>query len=38
MLQGQPGSIPREADQRNMLILEAGASRLAPAITSKETP
>lgn len=38
MVQGQPGSIPREADQRNMLILEAGASHLAPAITSKETP
>jgi two-component system sensor histidine kinase MtrB len=38
MAPGEPRNIPREADNRNMLVLETGAARLAPVPTSKETP
>ncbi|MBT2249922.1 HAMP domain-containing histidine kinase [Arthrobacter sp. BHU FT2] len=35
---GEPGSVPREPDTRNILVLETGAARLAPVPTSKENP
>jgi two-component system sensor histidine kinase MtrB len=38
MIPGEPGNIPRETDNRNMLVLETGSSRLVPVPTSKETP
>ncbi|WP_411373737.1 MtrAB system histidine kinase MtrB [Arthrobacter sp. MPF02] len=38
MFPGEPRNIPREGDNRSMLVLETGAARLAPVPTSKETP
>ncbi|MFE8884887.1 MtrAB system histidine kinase MtrB [Pseudarthrobacter enclensis] len=35
---GEPGSVPREPDTRNILVLETGAARLAPVPTPKENP
>ncbi|WP_235423569.1 MtrAB system histidine kinase MtrB [Pseudarthrobacter chlorophenolicus] len=35
---GEPGSVPREPDTRNILVLETGAARLAPLPTTKENP